>query len=125
MPLGRLDICGYSDEAQIYISEWRDEVLQLAHSQIDLKRDDYQEFLQLCVVYLDPDSPATTFKSPGALHKARWMAKLLYNIKMALFQQQIAQLSSGTTTTKQVSQLRDFVIYSSWWIQSSCSTDAA
>jgi hypothetical protein len=130
-PLGRLDVSGYSDEAQIYISEWRAEVLQLAHSQIDLKRDDYKEFLQLCVVYLDPDSPATTFKSPGALHKARWMAKLLYSIKLVLFQQQISQLPSGTITTKQqVVKLRDFVtfatlIYSSWWIQSSCSTDAA
>lgn len=131
LPLGHLNICGYSDEAQIFISAWRDEVLQLAYSQIDFKRDDYEEFLQLCVVYLDPDSPATTFKSPGALHKARWMAKLLYSIKIVLFQQQIAQLPSGTITTKQqVPKLRDFVtfatlIYSSWWTQSSCSTDAA
>ena len=37
-PLARLSLCDYSDEAQIYITEWSDEVLQLARSRIHFKR---------------------------------------------------------------------------------------
>ncbi len=50
------------------------------------------------------------FKRPGALHKARWMAKLIYLIKICLFEQQIKDLPCGTITTlQQESKVRDFV----------------
>ncbi|KAK5897617.1 hypothetical protein CesoFtcFv8_010664 [Champsocephalus esox] len=58
------------------------------------------EFMQPCLVYLGADSAAhtpVTFQRPGALHKARWMAKLLYTLKLAL--QHIALLPQRTITT--------------------------
>jgi len=46
----------------------------------------------------------------GALHKARWMAKLLYFIKICVFEQQIADLPRSTITTQQqVAKVREFV----------------
>ncbi|KAK5925702.1 hypothetical protein CgunFtcFv8_018206 [Champsocephalus gunnari] len=68
------------------------------------------EFMQPCLVYLGADSAAhtpVTFQRPGALHKARWMAKLLYTLKLAL--QHIALLPQGTITTwQQVLKIRAF-----------------
>ena len=43
-------------------------------------RDDYKELVELTQTYLgneEADKPIQ-LKRPGALHKARWMAKLLY-----------------------------------------------
>lgn len=46
-------------------------------------REDYKEFVKLSLVYLDDvDGGEMTFQRPGALHKARWMAKLLYSLKL-------------------------------------------
>jgi len=104
----------------------------LAQSQILLQRDDYLEFIQLCVLFLNGDTAGKTlkFKRPGALHKARWMAKLLYSIKICLFEEQIKQLPPGTITTQQqVLKVRDFVnfatlVYSHWWMTCNSAADA-
>ena len=49
-------------------------------------RGDYKESLELVLVCLGCSIPTTfTFKKPGALHKARWMAKILYGLKIFLF----------------------------------------
>ena len=94
-----------------------------------MERDDYLEFIELCKVFLG-DQKKLTFKQPGAIHKARWMAKLLYSIKITLLENNIAQLPQGTVTTKhQLPKIRDFVtfatiIYSSWWITCSHTADA-
>ena len=58
------------------------------------------------------------------------MAKLLYCIKICLFEKQLQELPPGTITTKhQVPKVTNFVqfvtlIYCPWWSQSSCSVDA-
>ncbi|KAJ8395381.1 hypothetical protein AAFF_G00033660 [Aldrovandia affinis] len=44
-----------------------------------------------------------TFQRLGVLHKERWMAKLLYTLKLALTEQHIAFLPQGTITTRQQS----------------------
>ena len=57
------------------------------------------------------------------------MAKLIYSIKICLFEEQIRDLPIGTITTKaQTAILRDFVnfstlIYSVWWKTCSSATD--
>lgn len=129
-PLHRIQLASFPEEGKDLIDEWRAETLQLVTSQVDQKRDDYKEFLQLCAVYLDPDYPTTTFQRPGALHKARWMAKLIYCLKICLFETQIQDLPSGTITAKhQGKKLTEFVtfatlVYSTWWMQCSISVDA-
>lgn len=130
--LSRFDRSPFSETAQCLLMESRTNVLKLCQSELSLRRDDYLEFVQLCTVFLDGEvkEHLVTFRRPGALHKARWMAKLLYSIKICLFENQIQQLPTGTITTKQqVSKVRDFVIfvthiYSSWWMTCSSVEDA-
>ena len=96
------------------------------------RRDDYKEFIELCTVFLNGKLAEcrVIFKRPGALHKARWMAKLIYSIKICLFEHQIQDLPRGTITTlQQVSKVRDFVnfvtlVYSTWWITTKSMQDA-
>ena len=54
-------------------------------------RDDYEEFLKLSLIFLGGgDGVTVLFRSPGAYHHARWMAKAIYCIKICLFQQQFS-----------------------------------
>src|SRR6218665_3636609 len=53
-------------------------------------RMDYLKLLQLSLVYLggwSGDPPR--FRALGAYHQARWMAKAIYILKIALFSQQL------------------------------------
>lgn len=54
-------------------------------------RDDYKEFIQLCLIYLGRLPPEKiTFRVPGAIHHARWMAKAIYCLKIYLFRDQFS-----------------------------------
>lgn len=130
-PLVHMDVNNYDEEAKTLLDKWRNDVLQTMNTEKDLKRDDYREFIELCIMFLGSAQTTTpNFKQPGAIHKARWMAKLLYSIKICLLEAQISQLPAGTiTTAHQVPKVREFVIfitliYSSWWITCPCATDA-
>ena len=125
------DSSSFSDETIALVQKWKVEALQLASASTQHQRDDYKEFSELCLLYLDgPNSTDLNLKHPGALHKARWMAKLLYSAKIVLLQHEISSLPPGTITTKQQSgKLRDFVtfvclIYSSWWNTCAKAMDA-
>jgi hypothetical protein len=130
--LKSFDSSSYSEEINALVEEWRSEAVQLAKTSMNQKRDDYKEFAELCVLFLD-DSSFTDefiFKRPGALHKARWMAKLLYSAKIVLLEENIRSLPAGTITSRQqTGKLRDFVtfislIYSSWWNTCTIAVDA-
>lgn len=125
------DSCSFSDGTSDLVQEWRKEALQLAKDSAQHQRDDYKEFSELCLLYLDgPKEHEFSLKRPGAIHKARWMAKLLYSTKIVLLQQEISALPPGTITTKQQSlKFHDFVtfvclIYSSWWNTCTKAVDA-
>ena len=128
-PLTQIDISQFSEMTQTLLRDWITETLHTLRSKVDLARDDYREFVELCIVFLG-GTQSIAFKRPGAIHKARWMAKLLYAIKIILLQDHILQLPQGTVTTpQQLTRLRDFVlfatiIYSSWWMTCSSATDA-
>lgn len=66
----------------------RDDILEFAKKQLKEKqpRDDYREFLELCVIFLGgiPEG-GISFKSPGPMHHARWMAKVIYSLKVWMF----------------------------------------
>jgi hypothetical protein len=94
-------------------------------------RGDYAELMKLTILYLSNDKPNFTFQKPGALHKARWMAKLLYSIKMNLLQTKIMnELPKGSVFRKgqeqKVSRFVKFVVfvYFPWWITCSSAKDA-
>ena len=56
-------------------------------------RGDYKELVQLCLLIITKGSEPKNFKMryPGALHKARWMSKLLYTLKILLLSGQIKE----------------------------------
>lgn len=59
--------------------------------QAGLVRDDYKELLQLAIIFLGgvPPGGKISFKRPGAMSSARWMATALYCLKLCLFRKQI------------------------------------
>uniref|UniRef100_A0A8D8MC19 Uncharacterized protein n=1 Tax=Cacopsylla melanoneura TaxID=428564 RepID=A0A8D8MC19_9HEMI len=52
-------------------------------------RDDYRELLQLSIIFLGGNlNTPVSFRMPGAIHHARWMAKAIYSLKIYLFRSQ-------------------------------------
>lgn len=85
----------------------------------------------LTLLYLNNETDQFTgFIKPGALHRARWMAKLLYSIKIVLLKKQILALPKNIITKiqmKKMERFSEFVIYCyvPWWLKASISTAAA
>ncbi|KAG0719488.1 hypothetical protein GWK47_050380 [Chionoecetes opilio] len=52
-------------------------------------REDYDELLRLCLLFLGGSEGQIRFRAPGAYHQARWMAKAIYAVKMMLFADQL------------------------------------
>ena len=91
-------------------------------------REDYKEFYVLCKILLEQKSDNIHLNQPGALHKARWMAKQLYSIKKKnhVFAQ---PRGSVFNSEEQYLKLREFVVFlvhicSSWWACCASSVDA-
>lgn len=135
VPLSRFNCSLHSEKVQSFMNELRISSLEKTKTVISegKMRDDYLEFVNLCNIYLENELDGETkqfFRRPGALHKARWMAKLIYSIKICLFEQHIQKLPIGTITTKQqVPKVREFVnfatlIYSTWWFSCNSAIDA-
>ena len=93
-------------------------------------RDDYKELINFCIKFFG-GKIAFDFRTPGALHKARWMAKLLYNFKICLLQSAIEELppSTNNATMVQLAKLKPFInfsalIYCPWRFLSTSAPDA-
>ena len=70
-----------------------DNLLQFAYNQLPKKqhRDDYKECLELAIIFLG--GTVTNFsKRPGAMHCPRWMAKILYCLKIRMCRKQMNDL---------------------------------
>ena len=87
-------------------------------------RDDYRECLELVLLVLGCPLPKkSSFKKPGAYHKARWMAPLIYGLKMFLFRFQISK------NKKYHEKLERFAIFASLfyaelWFRAPIAADA-
>ena len=97
----------------------------------DFARGDYKELVKLTLLYLDTDKDS--FKGlikPGALHKARWMSKILYSMKIVLLNRQIKELPKGKIlAVSQHNKLKKFVqfvvyCYIPWWLTAPVSSGA-
>ena len=91
----------------------------IAELKKEKSRDDYMEFLQLSQLYLfsQDQTEGFFFRRPGALHKARWMSKLLYTLKMDLLSQKICdELPRGTvfgvSQREKIHRFAQFAVYS-------------
>lgn len=140
VPHGSDEILSYLDSSSVasdaqalsLVTEWQEKTVGLAEAVVEHQREDYKEFTELCLLYLDnvDKSRSVKFRQPGAVHKARWMGKILYAIKVVLLEKQISAMPKGTITTQnQQLKLRRFVtfvclIYARWWITCPSAVDA-
>ena len=64
-------------------------------------RDDYRELLELAIIYLGGTPPrGIRFMQPGAINRARWMARVIYSIKIVLFKSQFHMTGREATGMK-------------------------
>ena len=112
-----------------FVYKCRKHVLVIDSSDSPFRTDDYKELQSL--VFLDGEEGEykVIFKRPRALHKASWMAKLVYSPKICLSEQQIADLPRSTIIAAGGESERDLVnivtlVYTSWWMECSLITDA-
>lgn len=71
-------------------SNERNEIVQFIRMQLSFQkqsRKDYVEFLQLALLFLG-EKDKFHIRVPGALHRARFMARVIYSLKMLLFRKQ-------------------------------------
>lgn len=123
------------------IAPWKDDVIQFAMAQLEKlqPRDDYCEILELSIIFLGGVPPkGIKFRYPGAIHRARWMARAIYSIKMWLFRSQYEPLQPGGGSRKShrssykeqvwhhLKNVCLFVtaVYLKYWIESPLSTAA-
>ena len=86
------------------LADIKERTIQFIHNQLSQQqpRDDYREMLELCLIYLgDRPERGVRFRAPGAIHQARWMAKVIYALKIWLFRSQFK------LTAKEERGLRD------------------
>ena len=85
------------------IAPWKDNVIKFALAQLNKfqPRDDYCELLELSIIFLGgTPERGIRFRYPGAIHRARWMARAIYSIKMWLFRKQYEPLQPGASSRK-------------------------
>ena len=125
-----------------HIAPWKDSVIEFAIAQLEKfqARDDYRELLELSIVFLGGTPPrGIRFQYPGAIHRARWMARAIYSIKMWLFRKQFEPLQLGSHRSrkscgpsyheqirKHIGEVCLFVtgVYVKYWFQSPSSAAA-
>ena len=89
-----------------------------------IPRDDYRELIDLCLLILGASRETEYyFRLPGAVHQARWMAKVIYCFKIMLFRDQFK------LTAKELKSLTEFCLFVSHvyvkaWIACPLACDA-
>lgn len=88
-------------------------------------RDDNMELIELSLLGLGHSLDNVHWRAPGALHRARWIAKLLYAIKIFLFREE----DGFKTTQREKSQLERFVkfgmlVYVKYWFEAPMAANA-
>lgn len=82
-----------------------DEIMEYAKKKLteDLPRDDYQEFLELVIIFLGGVPPrGIFFRQPGPYHLARWMAKAIYSLKLFIFRNQFKLNNKEDQSLKEI-----------------------
>jgi hypothetical protein len=75
----------------VEITDFKDRTINYSKSQLAIfhPRDDYSELLELVIIFLSgTPSRGIHFRAPGALHRARWMARIIYSFKIWMFRSQ-------------------------------------
>lgn len=62
-----------------------DNIIKFCEKQLleNQPRDDYRELLQLSILFVDGNlNTPVSFRMPGPIHHARWMAKAIYSLEI-------------------------------------------
>lgn len=88
-------------------------------------REDYLELLRLCLVFLGGNSLKMDFqfRTPGAMHHARWMSKAIYSLKMVLFEGQMELTAKEKRGLKELA-LFVSLIYGRFWHEAPLASHA-
>ena len=70
-------------------------------------REDYKELIELSLTYLNKTPKNFTIKKPGAIHRARWMSKMIYSLKIVLLVNKIEKMPAGTIFALETTQKED------------------
>ena len=97
--LAPLNIFKFNEAKQSILQQFKTNEVYVLKSQADFCRVDYKEFNNPSMFFLCL-TEKLQFQQSGAVHKAEWMAKLLYSIKICLMQNQIEKVPRGKITTK-------------------------
>lgn len=73
------------------------------------------ELLYLTIPFLGDISVSSTIQAPEAYHCARWMAKLIYSLKIYLFRSQFKLTSKELRGLRQFSQFVVTVYLKAWF----------
>ena len=89
----------------------------------EIARNDYRESLELVLAALGYPPENFTFKQPGALHKARFMALIIYGVKMFLLRKKLNESKA------EESKLQRFTVficlfYIRYWFMAPMASDA-
>lgn len=80
-------------EIQNLSSSEKEDLVKFIRDQmmVNHARADYHEFLELALLFLgNPTNMLIKIRPPGAVHRARWMAKIIYCLKMYIFRDQFS-----------------------------------
>ena len=90
----------------VYLQNW------LKCNSATCLRDDYKQLVVLTLLFLNGSIPLEKYSigAPGACHHARWMARILYSLKIALFQHQLEPFLD-TTLLNKISSLAFFYVF--------------
>lgn len=91
------------------VKGFAEQIIQFSKDQLQefQPRDDYKELLELTIIFLGGTlEKQLSFKAPAGVHRARWMAKAIYALKIYLFRSQF-QL-----TKKELTGIREICIFS-------------
>jgi len=123
---GSFQTASSDSSVETQVGTCRSDILKFAHTQLEAvqPRDDYREFLELSVIFLgDVPDRGIRFQAPGAMHRARWMAKVIYAIKMWLF---CGQLKMTVTEKRGFRDLATYavLVHLRAWMTASCAVEA-
>ena len=97
----------------------------------DIPRKDYKELLELLLHSFQDPLPHKPFKfkRPGAIHKARWMGKVIYAVKLSLLSTEAEKVMDPSNEkrhlilqpkdTKKLKRIAMFLLYVCipWWFR--------
>lgn len=113
----RFQVASTDHSVETMVAPFRTDIIEFAKTHLQSKqpRDDYREFLELSILFLgDVPVRGVRFQVPGAMHRARWMAKVIYAIKMWLFRGQFKMTPSEERGIREVATFSVLVHLRAW-----------